>query len=325
MVVDGRRVGERRIGIGRRVGAGRVGTARRRRRGPDGTGTAREPHEVALHAREVHFDWSALPAHWIPGEPTATHVINVMHLLLPEGEDWFVRVFREALPLIRDDLLREQVSGFIGQEAMHAVSHRGVAEHLDAHGLDTGPHVRQMHYLFGRVLGDRGRAGDRDWLVERIALIAGVEHITAFLGQWILDARGLDAAGADPTMLDLLRWHGAEEVEHRAVAFDLYEHLDGRYVPRVRFFLFAMPFFALLWVRGARYLIAHDREPAAPRRLRWRDVGRAGRRGLLPRPLEILRLLTPYLRPGYHPSHTGSTSRAVAYLASSPAARAAER
>src|SRR5699024_10532730 len=88
---------------------------------------------------------------------------------------------------------------------------------------------------------DRDYTGRRaeEWLVERAALVAGIEHITAFLGQWVLDAQGLDEANADPTMLDLLRWHGSEEVEHRAVAFDLYQHLDGRYFRRVRLFLLA--------------------------------------------------------------------------------------
>lgn len=40
-------------------------------------------HEIA--PRRVSFDWSRTPRHWIPGEPTATHVINVLHLLLPAG------------------------------------------------------------------------------------------------------------------------------------------------------------------------------------------------------------------------------------------------
>jgi predicted metal-dependent hydrolase len=45
-----------------------------------------EPENLVLRPRDVRFDWSALPAHWIAGEPFATHVFNVMHLLLPEGE-----------------------------------------------------------------------------------------------------------------------------------------------------------------------------------------------------------------------------------------------
>ena len=39
--------------------------------------------------------------------------------------------------------------------------------------------------------------------------------------------------GSDPVMLDLLRWHGAEEVEHRSVAFELFQHVSGSYVRRV--------------------------------------------------------------------------------------------
>ena len=49
-----------------------------------------EPDKLLLHPRDVPFDWSELPMHWIPGEPFATHLLNVLHLLLPEGERWFV-------------------------------------------------------------------------------------------------------------------------------------------------------------------------------------------------------------------------------------------
>lgn len=44
-----------------------------------------EPVKVALHPRNVKFDWTSLPLVWIPGEVFASHYISVLHLLLPEG------------------------------------------------------------------------------------------------------------------------------------------------------------------------------------------------------------------------------------------------
>ena len=97
--------------------------------------------------------------------------------------------------------------------------------HLKELGLDPTPYTAQVDWLFEKLLGDRtlppGRARQW-WLMERVATIAAIEHYTAFLGNWVLNAEALDRRGADPTMLDLLRWHGAEEVEHRSVAFELF-------------------------------------------------------------------------------------------------------
>ena len=43
-----------------------------------------EAHAIA--ARDVEFDWDGVPLHYVPNEPMVTHVINFMHLVLPEGE-----------------------------------------------------------------------------------------------------------------------------------------------------------------------------------------------------------------------------------------------
>ena len=286
-----------------------------------------DPDRVALHARDVEFDWSQLPMHWIPGEPFATHWVNFLHLVLPEGERWFVEVFKQALPLINDERLAEDVRGFVGQEAVHAESHQGVIDHFDAHGLNTRPFVDQVRWMFRKTLGDRPLRGKRaeSWLVQRLALIAAVEHFTAFLGQWVLDAEELDLAGADETMLDLLRWHGAEEVEHRAVAFDLYQHVHGKYRQRCGALLIAAGVLAKLWVRGVKFLMRGDPVLRGSRKPRWRDLRRAGKRGIIPSIWHLLGAMPGYLRPSYHPSRYGSTAQAVAYLAQSPAALAAER
>jgi uncharacterized protein len=286
-----------------------------------------EPGPIVLQPRDVCFDWSGLPLRWIGGEPEASHVLSTLHLLLPEGERWFVATFKRALPLIRDEELREDVIGFIGQEAIHAEAHQGVLDYYGQRGVDTTRYVRHMEWLFRRILGERAGltpAGERELLIEHVAVVAAIEHFTAMLGDWVLTADALDRAGAHPRMLDLLRWHGAEEVEHRHVAFDLLTHLDPGYVRRLRSMALTLPVLMWLWARGARFLAAAD--TASPAfRMTWRGCHAAARRGLLPTPRALARCALRYLRPSYHPSQDYSTRRAVAYLGSSPAARAAER
>ncbi len=60
-------------------------------------------------------------------------------------------------------------------------------------------------------------------------------------------------------MLDMLRWHGAEEVEHKAVAFDLMKHLRAGYWRQVRTQLVVTPMMLLMWVRGVRFMYSVDR------------------------------------------------------------------
>ncbi|WP_019633049.1 metal-dependent hydrolase [Actinomadura atramentaria] len=286
-----------------------------------------EPDGIVLQARDVRFDWSQVPLHWIPGDPVASHLINVLHMLLPAGEEWFVRVFKEAVPHIRDERLREDVLGFIGQEAMHAASHDGVLEHFVAQGLDVRPFTRQVDFLFEGLLGDRGLTGDRrrSWLNERVSLIAAIEHFTGVLGDWILNAEALDRAGADPTMLDLLRWHGAEEVEHRHVAHDLFMHLDGTYSARLRAMAETVSMLVALWQRGHRFLMAAD--PIVQGRIKGglRHLRRTGPAGLTPDGRMMGASIRRYLRRDYSPLREGSTAQALEYLASSPAAQAALR
>jgi len=280
--------------------------------------------------RRVTFDWSRTPLHWIPGEPTATHVVNVLHLLLPAGERWFVQVFKEGLPRIKDPELLADVKGFMGQEATHSVQHAHVLDHLAAQHLDTEDFTKYVDFLFERLLGERPPLGvpipRREWLRFRLSVVAAIEQFTAVLGDWILAADALDAAGADEVMLDLLRWHGAEEVEHRAVAFDMFQHCAGTGAPRYAFRVAGMavtaPVMLYMWLWGSAYLIRHD--PRLAGRLRYSLVTheRAVQKGLLPAWRDLGAAIPRYLRRSYHPSQEGSLSRAVEYLRRSPAARA---
>ncbi|MFF3754799.1 metal-dependent hydrolase [Streptomyces sp. NPDC002018] len=281
--------------------------------------------------RRVSFDWCETPLHWIPDEPTATHVINVLHLLLPAGERWFVKVFKEALPLVTDPELLKDVKGFMGQEATHSVQHSSVLDHLAEQRLSTEAYTRRVDFLFDRLLGEKPPWGipfpAGRWLLYRLAFVAAIEQFTAVLGDWVLRAEALDRAGSDEVMLDLLRWHGAEEVEHRAVAFDLYEHCGGpeplRYARRVGTMCLTAPVLLWLWVSGASYLLRHDPRLTGRRRYSLREHHQAIDKGLLPSWRELGAAIPRYFRRSYHPSREGSPHTAVEYLATSPAARAA--
>ncbi|WP_054811800.1 metal-dependent hydrolase [Nocardia arizonensis] len=277
----------------------------------------------AIHARDVHFDFSSVPMHYIPGEVVATHVTNVMHLVLPEGERAMAACLAEALPFIEDERLREEVTGFIGQETMHASSHEGAREHLQSLGLDVESYVSKVAWLVDRVLGDHGLRGraKKQWLKERLGLFAGMEHFTAVIGEWLLEAEALEAAGMHPTMLDLVRWHGAEEVEHRSVVFDAYMYLDGGYARRARTGLLATALLLPLFVISTAYLYRKD--PSVNKGRFWgAQFVSATVRGVIPSFTTFFTEMPRYLRPSFHPSQLGSMDSALRYLAHSPAARA---
>jgi uncharacterized protein len=289
-----------------------------------GVAAAEGSHEIK--PRRVGFDWEPTPLVWIPGEPVTSHIIDVLHLLLPAGERWFVHVYKQVLPLIDDELLRADIKGFMGQEAVHARAHSAVLDHLRASGLNPDPYVRRIEWMFGKLLGDKPYLPipPKRWLLERVAIIAAIEHFTAVMGAWILDSPALDAAGSDPTMLDLLRWHGAEEVEHRSVAFDVFRKVYGSRFAQIRAMVVSAAAMAYLWRRGMRFLCAADPTYVGPAP-KFRDFYRAAKMGLLPMPGDLALAIPRYCRKDYHPSQEANTQDALDYLATSPAAVASQR
>ncbi|REF01088.1 metal-dependent hydrolase [Thermomonospora umbrina] len=286
-----------------------------------------------IRTRRVSFAWDDTPLHWIPGDPVATHMINSFHVVLPEGEKWFINCVKAARPYIRDERLLEEIKGFIGQEMVHARSHQGVLDDLlTANGLDV------------TVVTEPAGKGNADWpeameslrrrrprlyrqrLLFELGAVASIEHYTAVLGQWLMDNDTLDKAGVDPTMLDLLRWHGAEEVEHRSVVFDVYQHLGGRYPMRVASWTVSL--FFLYWALIGGTLLFLKQDPSVKGKVTlprvYRSYRRSVRKGLIPGIFKLLLGEAPvYLRPSHHPSKVCSTPQALEYLLRSPAARAA--
>ncbi len=284
------------------------------------------PDEVALRARNVHFQWETAPLHWIPGDPYGSHVVTALNLFLPVAERWFSKLLADSLEHVRDEHLREEIIGFIGQEAVHAKTHDQVLRgYLMRHGIDPAPFLRQLEWVAGQYDQRVSMATPQN---RRKALSSGThalcaaEHFTGVLGDWVLN-NSWDAMGADKTLTDLYRWHGAEEVEHRHVSYNVAKYFGMDYVAQaVSAVLVSFVFFAIL-LRGTKFLIHED--PALPNlgylRLGWK-LHRSGRRGAVPTAGFVVRAALRLLKRDYNPLNEGSTAQAVAYLAASPAARA---
>lgn len=288
-----------------------------------------DPGPVEIRARKVAFDVSGVPLHWIPGHPVASNMVSLLNVVLPAAERWFVATYNEALPLVRDSRLADDMRGFIGQEATHADVHeRLLGEFMVARGVDPTPMLDQVEFVFGKVLAPTTSTDPRrrlNHLCDRLWLIAAIEHYTAVLGDFALNS-AWDDHGADPTMVDVFRWHGSEEVEHRSVAHDVAAYFHDSYFDRVRSMGMAVAMMLMFFERGTRYLSQNDPHTDfgwwGMQRRRLRD----SRLRLLPKYRTLFGSQTlTYFRPGYSPEEMGSTAQAVAYLASSPAARAAQR
>lgn len=242
-----------------------------------------------------------IPRHWLPDNEVVSSLLNAYTILVPANEAFYIRTLNACLPKVYDDALRQRCQAFIRQEAQHGVAHKRYWGNLDAQGYAYRGIERAV---------DRGifRVMDRVaplWL--RVSLVSCVEHINAFLGYELLTQSIL--ADADPRVRDLMEWHFAEEIEHRAVAFDLLQAVSPRYAVRVLGAVMTTSLFYLLLVGLAALLLVQDRRLL--RLATWRQlthhVGAGhcmGRR--------TLRHLTEYLRPGFHPSRLAADADAMA-------------
>ena len=294
--------------------------------------------QYSIKPRKVKFEWKDTPIDWIPNQPFISYFINEINMILPAGEFWFCRLYNKVLPQITDEKLKEDVRAFIRQEAMHAQAHNSAnKEYLTIRNIDVDRNLKLMDLLFTKVLADKPLTFipvpgplEHQWDLFRLGIIATVEHMTCVLGKYVLYNKKWEELGADANMLDLVKWHGAEEIEHRTVAFDLYRHLGGGYISRYYQSLIVIAAVIGLWVDGAAHIMRQDprfadKKPALYKPWIWREWVRSAQTDnrLMPHPLWLVSQQLGYLMPWYDPVHEAKTEDAIAYLDKSPAAKRA--
>ncbi|NMO17738.1 metal-dependent hydrolase [Pyxidicoccus fallax] len=259
------------------------------------------------------FD-ASFPRIWHHHGPGSTHLWNGLNLLFPQGERFFVRSVNHYLPRLEDaPELRAQVKAFFSQEGKHAREHQAYIELLESQGYDvSGFMAMYQRFLWGFI--DRYSPPPL-----RLAMTAALEHFTAVMSENTLTL-GVFADG-HPAMRQLIEWHAAEEIEHKAVAFEVLRKVAPGYAVRVAGMVVGVLALLTMWPCATVTLLRQ--EPG----LGWRGVLRELWRAHKKDPV-LVRVMwrgtKEYLRPSFHPLQNDNLHLARAHLAVIDAARPGE-
>jgi predicted metal-dependent hydrolase len=186
---------------------------------------------------------------FIEGEPEDSYNQIALSLLMPYLEPYLIRTMRAARKHVTDPKLADDLDKFCAQEGQHYRQHREFNELFRDRGFDRLPEFER------EIEDDYQRFSKTKSLRFNLAYAEGFE---AFTTQMAHVFAGQDTSKWHPAALDLFQWHMVEELEHRCVAFDVYEHVVGNYPYRCVWGAFAQQHFLKWIVRVAKYMSRAD-------------------------------------------------------------------
>lgn len=205
--------------------------------------------------RKLEVDLSqGFARHWHGGDAFRSQYYNALSMSFPVGEQSFIDAVREGVKLLPDTpehtTLRQTAAQFIGQEATHRHVHGLYNAQLEKQGLvNRWQHWANWRIAYGQKLGINVR--------HLLAITAAYEHCTAVFADGTLRYSSWFET-ADPAMRTLWRWHSAEETEHRAVAFEVYQAVGGNHAWRIRWYVYVLVLFAFDALRQTVLNLWHD-------------------------------------------------------------------
>lgn len=217
------------------------------------TSASRMPEGMTLEVRNIEFDLNKqLSKDWLDNDPFKTAFFNALSMSFPAGERFFIDSVRHFRDKVKDPKLKQEISRFIGQEAMHSREHKKYNQMLcEARGYSQ----RTME---GRTEA-AVRLGEKKLSREgQLAMTCGVEHLTAILADKIL--KGWMLSNVEPKIRSLWEWHAAEELEHKSVAFDVYMDIGGNYKARKRTLRIFTVNFLLDLLTNTTYMLRKDKK-----------------------------------------------------------------
>ena len=232
-----------------------------------------------------------VPKYWLDNDPFKTRFFDAMSLLFPEGEKFFIACVRDFRDQVSDPELKQQVKDFMYQEGQHGIVHTVFNNRIKAQGVDVDAVLqKQKDVMFGFFR----KYFSRNWTLGQTA---AAEHMTALM------AHGFFSSGimnkADPRVRAMYAWHAIEEIEHKAVAYDVLTKVaKASYFTRILSFIqttFSFPFHVFMVMRHMFKVDGVKNRPWVWLKGLWWLYGWGG---LYPR---LMPHYLAYFVPGFHP------------------------
>ncbi len=212
--------------------------------------------------RKVKFDFPDELDDVFPGDDIVGECyLAAFSLTMPMLEPYLIRTFRSMAHLITDPELSHDVQQFIGQEAQHHRNHSRINAIIHSRlGDDV---ATQLQALEDQLEADYRRFNATKSAKYNAVYAEGFEAMTCAMALTMFHRASTEGNGPRfGAWQQLWAWHAAEEMEHRTVAFQVYEQTFGGYLYRVYGSLRAQWHFGTCVARLQRVLLVANGQPA---------------------------------------------------------------
>lgn len=173
------------------------------------------PRRFRINYTQPH----SIQKHWVKNDGFLSHWMNAYTLTIPGGEDFNVRTIRSYIDEISDEELRSTAQGFVAQELSHGKAHEQFLSVLEGQGYNTKIFLSIYNFLSFKVLEPLSTK------LSKLAFVVAVERINELIAEVNLGHKLLDDSPSEAA--NLYKWHFAEEIEHKSVAYDVYQDVSG--------------------------------------------------------------------------------------------------